>query len=188
MFPEKTTWIIGSSMVYWAAVTMNLNRSAYAELATRKTTWFGTRGMRWDQLLPKLRGLLQHQQAPDTMIIHLGGNDLTSTPLKALISTIKDDLTRINLLMPATRLIWSDITARIRYRNARSNAKVDKARKSLNATVRPHILKMRGLTIRHPSITWATVALFRGDGVHLTDSGNAILLQDWRSILFGPKK
>ena len=144
-------------MVFWATDRMYKKLSAYADLATPNTTWLGMRGMKWAQLLPRLQGLLQHCQAPDAMIIHLGGNDLTSTPLKTLIITIKDDLTKVKQLMPALRLIWSDITARIRYRHARSNAKVDKARKSLNATVRPHILEMRGLTIRHLSITWAPI-------------------------------
>ena len=175
----ESTWIIGSSLVFWAADRAGKSGVAFPIAAQTTTKWLGERGMKWCQLLPRLRALLHRSSPPERLIIHLGGNDLTSFTLQQLEKRIKGDLTEVKVLMPHTVVIWSDITARKSYRHARSNAKVEKARKSLNSTVHTHVSRMGGISIRHPSIIWHSTELYRGDGVHLSNLGNDTLLQDW---------
>lgn len=179
------TWIIGSSLVHWAYGTAMTKNTDYPALSKRSTKWYGTRGMKWYQLLPRITALLREKSHPRVLIIHLGGNDLTSTPLKVLIEQIKCDLSKIQHMMPKTQIVWSDVTTRIRYKGANSNAKAEKARKTLNASVRPHVTKLDGFSVRHPLIIWTASHLFRKDGVHLSDRGNCILLQDWQDGLQG---
>lgn len=174
------TWIIGSSLVYWASHRAASCWGSCPELSVPTTSWYGVRGMRWSQLLPKIRTLLQDRQAPNVIILHLGGNDLMSTPLKKLTQSVKEDLSLIKQLLPHTYIIWSDIVARIHYRGARSNAKAEKARKSLNYAVHAHIAKLSGRWISHPLIKWHASELYRFDGVHLSDKGNDLLLQGWQ--------
>lgn len=177
--PGQRTWIIGSSLVHWASCRAKVRRKAVPALSKPSTSWHGERGMRWKQLLPKVRSLLKEEQPPQILLLHLGGNDLVSTSLRMLIQEIKKDLSKIKQLMPNTRILWSDIVARIQYRGAKSNAKTEKARKSLNSTVHAHISKLDGLCIRHPQINWTCTELYRNDGVHLSKRGNDALLQNW---------
>ena len=64
---------------------------------------------------------------PRWLIIHLGGNDLASTPLKTLINMVQKDMSKFATMFPETCLVWSDILPRAAYRGARSNAKIEKA-------------------------------------------------------------
>ena len=116
-------------------------------------------------------------------MLHLGGNDLASTPLRQLVNTIKKDLQALKELMPDTHIIWSDITARRTYRHAISSPMVEKARKTLNKKVHVVVCQLGGSFVRHPAIKWNAGDLYRPDGVHLSNSGNEILLRDWQNCL-----
>ena len=112
----------------------------------------------------------------NVICIHLGGNDLVSTPLRKLTKQAQRDINTLAKLCPQTVLIWSDILARVSYRNAESNSKMEKNRKTLNSAMRAHTRNYGGKSIRHPGINWNMPHLFRNDGVHLNDLGNDILL------------
>jgi hypothetical protein len=79
-------------------------------------------------------------------------------------------------MFPETCLVWSDVLPRAVYRGARSNAKVEKARKSLNNAMKHYMPQCNGRVIHHHNIQWDAHHLFRRDGVHLNNIGNDVLL------------
>lgn len=172
-------------MVYWAGIRAYKQKQIFPELVRPATSWHGKRGMRWEELLPKLQQLLKEESPPAKLVIHLGGNDLASTPTHKLERVIKEDLAQIYAWMPTTHIVWSDLTARLSYRYARDHAKVDKTRKALNNKIHVTVCQLGGSFIRHPAINRDAPNLFRPDGVHLRDCGNDILLLNWQTNIKG---
>ena len=80
--------------------------------------WLGQPGMRWEQLLPavaKARGRLPF---PNIVVVHLGGNDLTSKGRRQLLQVMKKDLmTMADMVRPA-EVIWSEVVPRFEWRGA----------------------------------------------------------------------
>ena len=179
MLPGHQTWLIGSSLVHWAQKRADAKEKAFPVLSNRSTYWHGIRGMCWNQLLPEMKALLQKHRPPRVVVVHLGGNDLASTSLVVLIRQMKKDLSLLKQRLPHTQLVWSEVAARAKYRGANDDAKVEKARKTLNASIRQHVVKLGGFCIRHPQIVWHASHLYRTDGVHLSNVGNDMLLQNW---------
>ena len=172
-------------MIYWAESRATKQAAAFPELVRPSTKWHGQRGMRWGQLMPKMEQLLQREPPPAKLIIHLGGNDIPATPIHKLVRQIREDLEKLRKWMPATQIVWSDLTARLRYRYARDHAKVDKARKTVNYKIHVTVCQLGGSFIKHPAITCDDSGQFRPDGVHLSDPGNDNLLQDWLDNIKG---
>ena len=129
--------------------------------------------------MDQIKGLLKRSPPPDKLIIHLGGNDLAKVPLGALIHNIRKDLRKLAIMMPRTRLGWSDLTARRRYRHAMADSKVENARKSLNRVAHKVVSKIGGFFVEHKGIQWDKTELYRNDGVHMSDKGNDMLLNNW---------
>ena len=181
---DETTWLIGSSLVVWAGHRARAQQAVFPKLTSPTTHWHGSRGMNWCQLMDTVRHLLRLKGPPGRLILHLGGNDLADTPLRQMVDNIKIDLQALKVLMPDTHIIWSDITARREYRHAVSSPKVEKARKTLNHKVHVLICQLGGSFVKHPAIKWDARDLYRPDGVHLSNMGNDILLEDWQSTMY----
>jgi len=145
-------------------------------LTSSKVQWQGQRGMKWNHLLPKVKYMLSVTAPPSMLFVHVGGNDLTSIPLRKLTEMAKYDLTALAGMCPQTVLVWSDVLPRIHYRGAQSDQKMEKTRKTFNSSMRAFIKKENGKAIRHPKIQWDFPELFRDDGVHLNDKGNDAFL------------
>ena len=170
-------------MVHWAERRALQTQKDGEELRRSSIAWHGQRGMRWHQLLPKVKSLLQSKAPPSWICIHLGGNDLASIPLRALTTMALQDIKTLSKIAPNTMFIWSEILPRVHYRGANSDAKMEKTRKTLNAAIRKSILNLNGQCIKHPGIQWDIPSLFRHDGVHLSDKGNDIFLDNMKSTL-----
>ena len=174
---------MGSSLVHWAERRAWQTQKADEGLRRSNIAWHGQRGMRWHQLLPKVKSLLQSEAPPSWICIHLGGNNLASIPLRALTAMALQDLKTLSKIAPHTMFIWSEILPRVHYRGANSDAKMEKTRKTLNAAIKKGILNLNGQCIKHPGIQWDIPSLFRHDGVHLSNKGNDIFLDNMKSIL-----
>lgn len=170
---------MGSSIVYWAA------RSACIRPGGKHLTlqdkninilWFGVRGMRWKDFDPLFDNKLKSNPPPDYLVVHLGSNDLGILCGVELIHTVKCSLLRCKVLVPGLTIIWSDMLPRLYWHNAKSASKVDATRKAVNRAVKQFLRREGGLVIRHPTITFAQKQLFRYDGTHLNDLGNAAFL------------
>ena len=101
-------------------------------LTSQKVSWHGQWGMKWNQLIPKVKTLLQKGLPPHMLLIHLGGNDLVTTHLAKLTKQAQGDVRALAMLCPDTVLIWSDVHPRIRYRGALAHNQVEKTRKTFN--------------------------------------------------------
>ena len=71
--------------------------------------WQGKGGMVWLDMYKKIKTLLKVNDKPQYLILHSGANDVGSSPLKSLIQNIKTSLGKIQLLLPNTKIIWSQL-------------------------------------------------------------------------------
>ena len=169
---------MGSSIVHWASRRAADTRARWRLLTSTTTHWHGRRGMRWSQLSEACETMAKADKHPRWLIIHLGGNDLASIPLKHLIELIQKDMKAYSKVFPETCLVWSDILPRATYRGARSNAKVEKSRKCLNNAMKLFMPLVAGRSIQHGNIKWNACHLYRNDGVHMNNEGNDVLLKN----------
>ncbi|XP_072854614.2 uncharacterized protein LOC140706831 [Pogona vitticeps] len=175
--------IVGHSYIYWAARYAAASHwgSDLGLGAQASITWRGMRGMRWIQL-----GRLTAFgcSPPDILVIHLGGNDLPQVPGKALILDILRDLERLHALYPRMRIVWSTIIPRLHWRGAKNMDRVNNARRLVNKEVCRGVSKSGlGSVIGHRRILTSNLGYFREDGVHLSEAGLDILLDDLRGGL-----
>ena len=137
--------------------------------------WKGRRGMLWSQLC---RAAAFGRQPPDVLLIHLGGNDLAQYPGKALISDVVRDLSWLRRTYPEMRLVWLTIIPRQIWKRARHFWSVNKARRSVNREVGRAVCGSLGQVIGHHRIRLDRPELYRPDGVHLSEHGLDVFLED----------
>ncbi|VDI31239.1 Hypothetical predicted protein [Mytilus galloprovincialis] len=128
---------------------------------------------------------LRCYQPPQILIIHLGSNDLGLIKGKELIEQIRLDIIRLHVLLPNLFLVWSEILPRRYWHLAENQVAINSTRKRVNAAVR-NIFKEElnhGLVICHPNIKVQERNLFRHDGVHLSDIGNDVFLNNVQGAL-----
>ena len=175
--------IVGHSYVFWAARYAASSRwgSNLGLGALASISWKGMRGMQWVQF-----GRLTAfgSTPPDILVVHLGGNDLPRLPGKALILDILRDLRRLHMLYPAMRIVWSTIIPRLTWRGAGNMDKVNKARRQVNKEICRGVSKGGlGSVVSHHRIHISNVEYFHEDGVHLSEAGLDIFLDDVRGGL-----
>lgn len=121
---------------------------------------------------------------PSYLIIQLGSNDLGKGKSCGLIVDIKRDIGRIRLLLPNTRIIWSEILMRRYWHVAKGDGKIiEKIRKRVNCAVNNFIKNEGHYVIKHPNIRASEIELYRFDGTHLSDIGNDIYLNNLQGAL-----
>ena len=74
--------------------------------AAFQVQWFGRRGMLWEDLIFELGRLYATYNAPDIMILHIGGNDIGKKKTFELISEMKDTLKFLKLVSPNTVFVF----------------------------------------------------------------------------------
>ncbi|XP_078241896.1 uncharacterized protein LOC144586845 [Pogona vitticeps] len=175
--------MVGHSFIYWAARYAAASRwgSDLGLGAQASITWRGIRGMRWIQF-----GRLTAfgRSPPDILVVHLGGNDLPQVSGKALILDIVRDLDRLHALYPRIRIVWSTIIPRLNWRGAINVDRVNNARRLVNKEVCRSVCNRGfGSVIGHRRILTSKLEYFRKDGVHLSEAGLDIFLDDLRGGL-----
>lgn len=170
---RTSVWIVGSSIVYWAHKRASQLRDINLGIKTSEACveWYGTRGMRWNALLPKLMELVQSKPPPDVLILYVGSNDVGYVKPMDLVKMIKNDLGTIKEMCPDTQLIYNEILSRINWRGASNNEDGEQQRLTINKYVKPAVESMGGFMIHHPDIRNVNLTLYRDDGVHLNDVG-----------------
>jgi hypothetical protein len=88
-------------------------------------------------------------------------------------------------LYPDLKLIWSEILQRRYWHNANNQVAIETSRKRVNLAIKNIFLNeiQKGCIIRHPNITVKEKSLLRYDGVHLSDVGNNIYLNNIQGAL-----
>ncbi|XP_020644458.3 uncharacterized protein LOC110076555 [Pogona vitticeps] len=169
--------IIGHSYIHWAeryAATSSwgsdLGLGAHAHI-----TWKGLCDMQWNQLC---RLAAFGQFPPDVLVVHLGGDDLPKLTGKALILDIIRNLKWLNAKYPTMRIVWSTIIPRLAWEGARNICNVNTARRRVNREVCRFVCSGLGSVIGHQRIQMNKSEFFRKDGVHLSDLGLDVFLED----------
>ena len=148
-----------------------------------RVKWYGNRGMHWSQLDSFISDKLHHHPPPTSMILQLGSNDMVTMKNKLLIDNITCSVLRLRSLLPSVRIIWSNMLPRLYWHGAEHPKQVDKARKRVNSAVKGLVLAEGGGIIGHPALLVKDLDLFRYDGVHLSEKGNAVYLDGMRGAM-----
>lgn len=182
----KNVWICGHSLVYWAesrAKSPEVGMQLGMDPSKVTIWWKGTQGMTWSQLLPQLHQLKVTWPNPDVLIMHLGGNDLSTDSPTDLLASVKKDLTSMRGIFPQCVLVWSNILPRRVWRHSADNHEVDLVRTTVNRRIQNIISELGGTSLTHENIRCGTnTGLYRADGVHLSPKGIDIFnlnLQDF---------
>ena len=180
---SRDQWIVGSSLIVWAEKAARTAPRTWPELTCDSAKWYGQGGMGWSHFRSTLRPLLARQASPRSILIHLGSNNLGKIPLRSLIDWSKAELQWLANNSPDSCIIWSDILARRFYTGARSQKQMEANRKVYNSRMRSFVIANGGKAVRHLSISWDSVGIFRRDGVHLNAEGNRRLNSDLQGAL-----
>lgn len=140
--------------------------------------WLGIRGLQWPRLLPNFQSCASLDRPPDIVLLHAGGNDLGTRTTRELLRDIKLDCLRLLSSYPGLVLVWSDIVARLAWRQVRSVPGINKARAKLNRSVGKFVVRNGGVVVRHKELEVADQELMWHDGVHLNCYGTDIWTSD----------
>lgn len=139
--------------------------------------------MMWGDLVPTIERILDDHFPPDFIIVQLGSNDLGVRSGFNLIQNIEIDLLRLNVLLPSTKIIWSDILQRRYWHRAMNGKAIEMTRKRVNSAVKSIVLSIGGRIIRHSNILAREIYLYRHDGTHLSDAGLGVYLNTIQGAL-----
>nr|XP_033933136.1 serine/arginine repetitive matrix protein 2 [Pseudochaenichthys georgianus] len=171
----KNVWICGHSLVYWAesrAKSPEVGMQLGMDPSRVTVGWKGTQGMTWAQLLPMLHQLKVTWPNPDVLIMHLGGNDLSTDAPTDLLASVRKDLTSMRSIFPSCLLVWSYILPRRVWRHSADSQEVDLVRCTVNRRIHSIVSELGGASMTHENIRCGTnTGLYRADGVHLSPKG-----------------
>ncbi|XP_076598707.1 uncharacterized protein LOC143327925 isoform X2 [Chaetodon auriga] len=171
----KNVWICGHSLVYWAesrAKSAEVGMQLGMDPSKVAIWWKGTQGMTWPQLLPQLHQLKVTWPNPDVLIMHLGGNDLSTDSPTDLLASVKKDLTSMRSIFPQCVLVWSNILPQRAWRHSADSHEVDLVRSTVNRRIQNIISDLGGTSLTHDNIRCgANTGLYRVDGIHLSPKG-----------------
>lgn len=168
-------WIFGSSLVKHVFPYARSYPGGSCLGLEAYLWWQGYSGMTLVRSRRKLATLLKVEAPADFILLHVGGNDLGRTPLKILISTLCNLLIFIRQAMPSARIIWSEILPR----EWGQNRGLASARKRFNTFAVKKVKQHGGFYLRHRNLPFNNTN-YAEDGVHLTDVGNALFLDNIR--------
>ncbi|XP_038154288.1 uncharacterized protein LOC119791955 [Cyprinodon tularosa] len=171
----KNVWICGHSLVYWAesrAKSPEVGMQLGMDPSKVTIWWKGVQGMTWSQLLPQLHQLKITWPNPDLLVVHLGGNDLSTESPTDLLASVKKDMTSIRSVFPHCLLVWSYILPRRVWRHSPDSHEVDLVRTTVNRRIHNMVSELGGNSVTHENIRCgANTGLYRADGIHLSPKG-----------------
>ncbi|CAG2211101.1 unnamed protein product [Mytilus edulis] len=178
---SKAIWFVGSSIVYWAQTNAKTRYGGpNIGLQSRGVyiRWFGKRGMLWNDFNAKVSHAVDKFSPPAMIIIQLGSNDLVKVKSLELIQNIERDILRLHLLLPNTRIVWSEMLMRRYWHGATDGKAIERSRKRVNSAINNYALNDGHCVIQHPNIRAREMNLYRYDGTHLSDIGYDIYLNN----------
>ncbi|XP_063439102.1 uncharacterized protein LOC134720647 isoform X1 [Mytilus trossulus] len=178
---SKAIWFVGSSIVYWAQTNAKTRHGGpNIGLQSRGVyiRWFGKRGMLWNDFNAKVLHAVEKFSPPAMIVIQLGSNDLVKVKTLELIQNIVRDILRLHLLLPNTRIVWSEMLMRRYWHGATDGKAIERSRKRVNSAINNYVLNDGHCIIQHPNIRAQELNLYRYDGTHLSDIGYNIYLNN----------
>ncbi|VDI19047.1 Hypothetical predicted protein [Mytilus galloprovincialis] len=175
---EVSVWIVGSSLIRNAFVHAR-SRTGGVNLGLHrigvKIWWqgYGVMG---------LKDLESTIKKPKYLVLHIAGNDLGKTKIGFLRNEIKATLEKVQSYLPNSSIVWSQILPRTNWRHSNSHDSMMACRIRINSAIASFVLKNGGHYIKYPDILPNSTFL-KEDGVHLTDLGNDIFLNNLQGAL-----
>ncbi|CAG2216618.1 unnamed protein product [Mytilus edulis] len=182
---EVSVWIVGSSLIRNAFVHAR-SRTGGVNLGLHrigvKIWWQGYGGMGLKDLESTIKRLMKYEKAPKYLVLHIAGNDFGKTKLGFLRNEIKATLEKVQSYLPNSSIVWSQILPRTNWRHSISQDSMMACRIRINSAIASFVLKNGGHYIKYPDILPNSTFL-KEDGVHLTDLGNDIFLNNLQGAL-----
>ena len=135
--------------------------------------WLGVRGARLKDVVEHLRESLYRTPYPTNVIIHVGTNDILKLSTYELRNLIPVVISSFRNMLPLSRIIWSDILPRRKYKGEHKPGKGKEATCFANCQAHKAIYATNNASF----ISYANVLsvdkanLFRKDGTHLSRGG-----------------
>lgn len=131
--------------------------------------WAGKRGLRLDQTNAWLESITSGLTKPTVLVLNVGTNDIEGCSRRAMANAVN----RLITSNTETTIIWSDILERVEYKccTPEEQGKLDDRRKATNRYARALAGRNGGKAIPHPDIRHKDRALYRPDGLHLSNEG-----------------
>lgn len=95
-------------------------------------------------LIVTIQSMLENKPAPYMMIIHCGGNDLGQINLGSAQYILKSAIQEISILLPYTRIVFSQILPRLKYRDEINHIKLIKGSRRLNTALSKLCISLGG--------------------------------------------
>ena len=92
LIPDNDIWIIGSSIITHAEEAAYAKNQGDLQLEGRQVLWFGSRGMHWCDLRPKVQWEMLNRPPPVMLVIHVVGNDLVNISQAKMMKKITKDI------------------------------------------------------------------------------------------------
>ena len=161
-------WIVGDYIVFWAHRRAERTGCADMDLVT-VIHWAGKRGLRLDQTNAWLESITSGLTKPTVLVLHVGTNDIEGCSKRAMANAVN----RLITSNTETTIIWSDILERVEYKccSPEEQEKLDDRRRATNRYARALAGRNGGKAIPHPDIRHKDRALYRPDGLHLSNEG-----------------
>ena len=142
----------------------------------------GIRGMKWHSFMETFNSLTS-DASPDLVIIHLGSNDISfNNPHLLILNKMKSDIFLGMEKFQYTVFIFSELLSR-RFWGRIEGWEGERKKLEIDKEIRILMRKRGGKVLNHQNIKWRDKSFFRGDGVHLTDKGNDIFIDDLLNFL-----
>ncbi|CAC5361891.1 unnamed protein product [Mytilus coruscus] len=119
------------------------------------------------QLRRQIRIMLKYEDPPKFLVIHVGANDSGNVKTKDLGENLIQAMTFISKDLPDTKIVWSQMLPRLKWRNSNDSKAMEKCRYRVNNAVANYILESGGYYIRYPDIS-RTENMYKSDGLQFT--------------------
>ena len=144
--------------------------------------WQGYGGLTLKTLQRRINHIANLEDAPSVIVIHCGGNDIGKTKTQKLLVNVQEVHKFLSLKFPSTKLVWSELLPRIKWRYSNNIRAMETTRARINRQGMRCFLNVGG-AIYHPQFKNKDEYLFKVDGVHLSKEGNEIFCQNIKSGL-----
>lgn len=180
-------WIVGSSIIKrasWEARTHPGGLNLSFRRIDIDIWWNGKGGMLSSMLRKHINSMLLQESSPHFLLIHVGANDLGNLSLLDLRHNLDEILQCVQTDLPSTRIIWSQMLPRLKWRYSQDKKAMQKGRYRVNNKISSLVLKSGGYYLRHPGIL-RVPKFFDDDGVHLSEFAQSVfLLQIQKGLQF----
>ena len=182
--PGNWIWIVGDSLVRRAKERASRRNYLHLGEANTLVRWHGQGGATLHDLPRMVSNRLRCNAPPALTIVHLGTNDIGQHDACQCRLAIDAALQDLRARMPHTHIAWSSIIPRLFYYGSKHDPSSQRAlngvRKSLNKYAKRRLARMMNTSVIEHEFDSANHSLFNRDGVHLSDTGADILINNFK--------